>query len=164
MREVGGAFVAATAVAVGDVRLAAGASLWFHVVARADDAAIRIGVNSNVQDLCMLHPEPGEDLEIADHVTIGHAAIVHGRRIGARTLIGMGSIVLARAEIGTGCVVAAGALVTEGMVVPDGSLVMGVPGKVVRRVPAERMEEAVKQALAYVEKARRHAAGAYPRV
>jgi len=164
MREVGGAYVAATAVLVGRVLLAPGANVWFNAVARGDDATIRIGENSNVQDLAMLHPEIGEDLEIGDHVTIGHGAIVHGRRIGSKTLIGMGAIVLGHAEIGQGCLIAAGALVPERAVIPDFSLVMGVPGKVVRTLPPARMDEAVLHARYYVEKARRHRDGEYPRL
>ncbi len=164
MREVNGAYVASTAVVVGDVRLAKSANVWHNVVARGDDAAILIGENTNIQDLTMLHAEPGEPLEIADHVTVGHGAIVHGRRIGARTLIGMGSIILGHAEIGADCIIAAGALVTERARIPDGSIVMGVPGKVVKAVPPGRAEAAIAHALYYCEKARAHAAGKYPPV
>ena len=162
MREIRGAFLAATATALGDVRLAPGANLWFNVVARGDDAAIVIGENTNIQDLSMLHAEPGEDLEIADHVTVGHGAIVHCRRIGAKTLIGMGSILLGHAVIGASCIIAAGAVVPERAVIPDFSLVMGVPGKVVRTLPPERTAQAILHAQHYVEKARRHCAGHYP--
>jgi len=51
MRQVGDAYVACSAVVLGDVRLGPGASLWHNVVARGDDAAILVGANANVQDL-----------------------------------------------------------------------------------------------------------------
>jgi len=164
MRQVGDAYVACSAVVLGDVRLGPGASLWHNVVARGDDAAILVGANANVQDLTMLHADPGVDLVIGDHVTVGHGAIVHCRRIGPKTLVGMGAILLAGAEIGECCIVAAGALVPEGAVIPDRSVVMGVPGKVVKPVAEGRADQAVRHALAYLEKARRHVAGQYPRI
>lgn len=149
-------------MAVGDVRLAPGASLWFGVVARGDDATIRVGENTNVQDQSLLHADPGEPLEIADHVTIGHGALVHCRRIGPRTLIGMGAVLLAGAEIGADCVIAAGALVLERARIPDGSVVVGIPGRVVKQVPPDRAGEATRHALHYRDLARAHAAGGFP--
>ena len=49
------AWVAASAVLIGDVRLAAGASLWPTAVARADLCPIVVGEGSNVQDGAVLH-------------------------------------------------------------------------------------------------------------
>ena len=54
-----GAFVAPTAVLVGDVTVAAGASVWCKVVLRADFGPIVVGAGSNVQDNCVLHAAEG---------------------------------------------------------------------------------------------------------
>ena len=126
------AFAAPTADIIGDVTLAAGASVWFGCVLRADIAPITVGARSNVQDLTVVHVDRGKPTRIGEDVAIGHRAIIHGCEIGDGCLIGMGAIVLSGARIGAGSIVAAGALITEGMEVPPGSLVVGLPGRVVR--------------------------------
>lgn len=99
-------------------------------VLRADTVPIRIGANSNVQDGCIIHGDPGFPVIIGDWVTLGHGAIVHGAVLEDEVLIGIGAVVLNGARIGRGSIVGARALVTEGMLVPPGSLVLGVPGRI----------------------------------
>ncbi len=156
------AFIAPGAIVLGDVRIGRDASLWYCCVARGDVERISIGEESNIQDLCMLHADPGAPCVIGPRVTVGHRAIVHGCVVEESCLIGMGAIVLNGARIGRGSVVGAGALVTEGTEIPPGSLVLGVPGKVVRQVDEEmlgRIDHAWKH---YVDQARRHRAGEWP--
>ncbi|WP_138472213.1 gamma carbonic anhydrase family protein [Poseidonocella sp. HB161398] len=138
----GEAWVAPTAVLIGDVRLAAEASIWFGAVLRADDGPIEIGAGSNIQDNCVLHVDPGFPIRIGADCTIGHRAMIHGCSIGEGTLIGMGATVLNGARIGKGCLIGAGALVTEGREIPDHSMVLGAPGKVVRE-----LDEAAREGL-----------------
>lgn len=128
------AWVAPTADVVGDVTLGEHASVWYGCVLRGDMAPIRLGAETNVQDLTVVHVDEGLPCIVGDRVGIGHRAILHGCRIGDDCLIGMGAIVLSSALIGPGSVVAAGAVVREGADVPPGSLVVGVPGRVVRPV------------------------------
>jgi len=128
------AFVAPTADVIGDVRVGEHASVWYGCVLRGDIARIEVGRETNIQDLTVVHVDPGRPTLIGDRVGIGHRAIVHACEIGDDTLIGMGAIVLSRAVVGRGSVVAAGAVVTEGMIVPPDSLVVGLPGRVVREV------------------------------
>ena len=128
MRAIGEAFVAGTAVITGDVRLSKGANVWYGCVIRGDLARISFGVNANLQDGCIVHTDHDEPQTIEDGVVIGHAAILHGRRIGVGSLIGMGARLLSGCEIGEGCIIAAGAIVTEGKVIPPRSLVVGIPG------------------------------------
>ena len=71
------AWVADSAVLIGDVRLAAGASVWPTAVARGDVCSIEIGEGSNVQDGAVLHGDPGQPVTIGADVTIGHRAVVH---------------------------------------------------------------------------------------
>jgi len=150
------AFVAPGAVVVGNVTVGAEASLWFGVVVRGDSEAVVIGPQSNVQDGCILHADPGQPCLLGARVSLGHGAIVHGARVEDDVLIGMRATVLNGAQIGSGSVVAAGALVTSGMVVPPHSLVMGVPAKVVR--PASERDQALIRTTAehYVEFGRRY--------
>jgi carbonic anhydrase/acetyltransferase-like protein (isoleucine patch superfamily) len=126
------AFVAPSAVVVGDVTVGAEASLWFGAVVRGDMEAIVIGAQTSVQDGCVIHADAGEPCRIGERVTVGHCAIVHGAIVEDDVLIGMRATVLNGARIGSGSIIAAGALVTPGTVIPPGSLVMGMPGKVVR--------------------------------
>ena len=125
-------FLAPTAVIIGDVEIGEGSSVWFGAVLRGDSGPIRIGRRTNLQDGVIVHLDPGLPTTIGDDVTVGHGAIVHGCKVGDRSLIGMGSIVLDGAVIEEECLVAAGALVPPGMRVKARSLVMGSPGKLVK--------------------------------
>ena len=126
------AFVAPTAVVVGAVTMGPRSSIWYGAVARADAEVIEIGADSNVQDGCTLHSDPGFPLVVGRGVTVGHRVVLHGARIDDDVLVGMGSVVMNGAHIGSGSIVAAGAVVTQGTQVPPGSLVAGVPAKVIR--------------------------------
>ncbi len=135
-----GFYYADNAVIAGDVTIGAESSIWFGAVIRGDVAAIRIGKRVNVQDQSAIHCDSGRQQVIEDDVSIGHAAVVHGVRVGEGTLIGMGARVLGRAEIGKECIIAAGAVVPEGMVVPDRSVIMGVPGRMRRSITEEELK------------------------
>lgn len=135
---------------VGDVTVAEGASLWYGAVLRADQAPIRVGKNSNVQENAVVHVSPGHPVTIGENVTVGHAAIVHGAAIEDECIIGMGAILLNGCVIGKGSLVAAGALVTQGKVIPPGSLVMGSPAKVARELTAEELAGGLASAKTYM--------------
>ncbi|HQR03369.1 MAG: gamma carbonic anhydrase family protein [Proteobacteria bacterium] len=126
------AWIAPTAILIGDVRVAPGASVWWGVVIRADNAPIIIGENSNVQDGSVLHTDPGLPLEIGHHVTIGHMVMLHGCRIDDHALIGIKSVVLNRAHIGAYALVGANSLVPENKEIPPRVMALGSPCKVVR--------------------------------
>ncbi|MFE1914878.1 gamma carbonic anhydrase family protein [Streptomyces anandii] len=135
-----GAFVAPTATVVGDVALSAGASVWYGAVLRGDVESIAVGADSNVQDNCTLHADPGFPVSVGERVSVGHNAVVHGATVADDCLIGMGATVLNGAVIGAGSLVAAQALVPQGMRVPPGSLVAGVPAKVRRELTEEERQ------------------------
>lgn len=124
------AFIAPGAIVIGNVTLGKGASVWFNAVARGDSDAIVVGDHSNIQDLTMLHADPGFPCMIGKRVTVGHSALIHGATIMDDVLIGMRATIMNGAVIGSGTVVAAGTLVPERAVIPPGSVVMGMPGKV----------------------------------
>jgi carbonic anhydrase/acetyltransferase-like protein (isoleucine patch superfamily) len=157
-------YIAPTSYVGGDVVIGDQSTVMHHVMIRGDIAPIRIGARVNVQDGAILHTSRGTPLDIADDVGIGHRAIVHCRRIGTRTLIGMGAILLDDCEIGSRCVVAAGTVLSPKTLVPDGSVVMGVPGKVVRGVTDGDLQAIDHVVQSYLALGRLHAAGRFPNI
>jgi len=143
-------FVAEGARLVGKVTLAAGASVWYNCVLRADVGDIVIGENSNIQDNSTIHVDYDLPTILADHVTVGHGAILHACIIGARCIIGMGAIVLDRAVIPPDSIVGAGALIPPRKTYPGGSLILGSPGVVARKLTAEEIAHLPVHALDYV--------------
>ena len=125
------AFIAPTAVLIGDVTVGAGASIWFGAVLRGDNERDRDrrGLQRPGQ---LRHPLRATSCPtiVGENVTVGHMAMLEGCEIGDGSLIGMGAIVLQRAKVGANALVAAGAVVGEGMEIPDGVLAAGVPAKV----------------------------------
>ncbi|MFD4941116.1 gamma carbonic anhydrase family protein [Streptomyces sp. NPDC058239] len=150
------AFTAPTSVVIGEITMAAGSSVWYHAVLRADCGPIVIGADSNIQDNCSVHVDPGFPVTVGERVSVGHNAVLHGCTIEDDVLVGMGSTVLNGARIGAGSLIAAQALVPQGMQVPPGSLVAGVPAKVKRQLTEEELEGIKFNAVGYVELAKAH--------
>lgn len=153
------AWVADSAQVIGNVELGEDASVWFGCILRGDNDLMRIGARCNVQDGSILHSDPGSPLTLADGVSIGHQAMLHGCSVGEGSLIGIQAVVLNGARIGKNCLVGAGALVTEGKEFADGSMILGSPAKVVRMLSPEQIDELKRIADHYVENARRFASG-----
>ncbi len=130
------AFIAPSAVVIGDVTIGPHSSVWFHAVLRGDVEKIVVGVDTNIQDGCVLHADPGFPCVLGDRVTLGHGAIVHGANVGDDVLIGMRAVVMNGACIGPGSIVAVGAVVLEGMEAPPGSVLMGAPARIRRTAEA----------------------------
>lgn len=147
-------FVAASATVIGDVILAAEASVWFGAILRGDNDAIRVGPRTNIQDMALIHVDPDEACTIGADVTVGHRAIIHAATIEDGCLIGMGAIVLNGAVVGAGSIVGAGAVVRAGDVIPPRSLVVGIPAKVVRTLSDEQVADNLASAARYVANAR----------
>src|SRR5690606_33325699 len=137
----------------GDGRIGPGASVWPRASIRGDNAAIEIGAETNIQEGSVLHVDEGIPMSLAEFVTVGHQAMLHGCTVGTGSLIGMQAIVLNRARIGRNCLIGAGAIVPEGREIPDNSLVIGV-GKVVRELCAEEIANMHRGTRDYVERAR----------
>lgn len=155
-------WIAPNAIVLGDVIMESGASVWFGAVVRGDTDTLRIGQNSNVQDLSVLHADAGVPLTIGRNVTVGHKVMLHGCTIGDNSLIGINAVILNGAIIGKNCLIGANALIPEGKVIPDGSLVMGQPGKVVRELEAGQIAALSASAAHYVQNWKRYVAGLEP--
>ena len=146
-------FLAPNATLIGDVVLGQQCSVWFQAVVRGDVNLIRVGDRVNIQDGAVLHcTYERTELHIGDDVSIGHRAIVHGCRIEAQSLIGMGAIVMDNAVVPSRCLVAAGAVVTEGKVLESGWIYAGVPAKKLKPLTEAFFEsEVARIAGAYVK-------------
>ncbi|WP_313950183.1 gamma carbonic anhydrase family protein [Accumulibacter sp.] len=149
-------WVAATAIVIGDVRLAKNASVWWNATLRGDNDPIIVGENSNIQDNSVLHTDEGVPLTIGRNVTVGHLVMLHGCTIGDGSLIGIGSVLLNHAVIGKGCIVGANTLIPEGKIFPDHSLIVGSPGRVVRQLSTEEVARLAHSAEHYVANCQRY--------
>jgi carbonic anhydrase/acetyltransferase-like protein (isoleucine patch superfamily) len=153
------AWVAPTAAVIGDVTIGAGSNVWYHCVLRGDTNFIRIGAGTNIQDGTIVHVNrAAEATIIGDHVTVGHAAIIHACTIGDECLIGMGATVLDGANIGACSIVGANSLVPQKFSCPPGSMVYGSPAKVIRPLTAAEQSGLRPWAEKYTEVAQAHAA------
>lgn len=144
-------FIAPNATVVGHVEISQEASIWYGAVVRGDSEKIQIGPRTNVQDLCVIHADPGYPCVIGAGVTIGHTAIVHGALIEQEVMIGMHAVVMNGARIGARSIVGVGCVVTEGTEIPPGSLVLGVPGRIVRACTDVDFERIRNASAHYVE-------------
>ena len=156
-RDEGAVFVAANATVLGDVTMGRGVNIWYGAVLRADEGALILGENSNVQDNAVLHCDVGGAVTLGRSVTVGHSAVVHGCTVGDGTLIGMHATLLNHCVVGKNCIIGAGALVPEGMVIPDGSVAVGVPAKIIKPVTEAQIAANLHNAAHYVEHGKVHA-------
>ncbi|CAM3082474.1 gamma carbonic anhydrase family protein [Rariglobus hedericola] len=157
--DVSGAlFVAANATVIGDVKLGKNSSVFYGAVLRGDINRIVVGEESNLQDNVVVHLSDDAGVHIGDHVTVGHAAIIHACTIDDGCLIGMGATILDHAHIGADSLVGANALVPQGFTCPPGSLVFGSPARVVRQLSGDELETGRRLSAKYIEVAKAHAA------
>jgi carbonic anhydrase/acetyltransferase-like protein (isoleucine patch superfamily) len=149
---------------MGDVRLSPGANIWYGCTLRGDVAAITLEKNANLQDGVIVHCDFDKPQVIEEGVVVGHAAMLHGDRIGAHCLIGISATLLGGSTIGAESVIAAGSVVPPGMQVPPRSMVMGIPGKVVRSVTPEEIARTKMINARYQRLAEEHTQGLWKRV
>ena len=147
------AYVAKEATLIGRVILGERASVWAGAVLRGDNEPIRIGAASNIQEGAVLHTDADYPLVVADRVTVGHQAMLHGCTIGEELRQAEDAVVLNGARIGRNCLVGARALVTENKVFPDGSLIVGAPAVVKRQLSDADVVRLEASAEHYAERA-----------
>jgi carbonic anhydrase/acetyltransferase-like protein (isoleucine patch superfamily) len=150
------AFVAPTAVVIGNVTVEAEASIWFGAVLRGDEPEheIRVGARTSIQDNVVLHVSRQGATLIGPDVTVGHGAILESCTVGARALIGMNAVVLQQAVVGEEALVAAGAVVGQGSEIPPRTLAAGTPARVKKTLEGESLRWITTSAEHYVELSR----------
>jgi carbonic anhydrase/acetyltransferase-like protein (isoleucine patch superfamily) len=153
------AYVAPTAVLIGDVEVGPNASVWFGAVLRGDEAAITVGPGANVQDNSVVHCSHGLPTVIGKDVTVGHHATLEGCVIDEGAVVGMGCVMLQRSRLGAGSMLAAGAVLTEGKEVPPGHLAAGVPAEVKKPLSGSSQRWVTGNAEQYQANARRFRKG-----
>ena len=145
-------YISENASVIGNVTLGDEVNIWFGSVLRGDMHYIKIGNRTNIQDNTVVHVTTAvSPVNIGSSVTIGHGAIIHGCTIEKESMIGMGAIIMDDAVIGMGSLIGAGALVTPNMIIPPKSLVVGMPGKVVRKVQTDEYKMIMERPQEYIE-------------
>ncbi len=152
-------FIANSADIIGDVLIGENSSVWFGCVVRGDINSIKIGKNTNIQDMSMIHVDhytkedksDGHPTYIGDNVTIGHKVMLHGCIVGDACLIGMSTTILDGAIIGKESIVGAGSLVTKNKIFPPRTLIMGSPAKVIRELNKDEIASLYESAQNYID-------------
>lgn len=145
-------FIAPGAKIIGEVEIGAETTIWFNAVLRGDEGLIKIGNRCSIQDNSTIHLYEDAPVEIEDEVTVGHNVILHGCKVGKRSIIGMGSTILDHAEIGEECIIGANTLIPSGKKIPPRSLVIGSPGKIVRQLTEQDLNMIQLSIDTYVQK------------
>ena len=149
-------FIAPTALVIGNVEIMDNANIWYGTVVRGDRDTITIGMNTNIQDNCTVHIDPGYPVQIGNNVTIAHRAVVHGCTIEDNSLVGIGAIVLNGARVKAGSIVGSGAVVREGQIVGPYQLYAGVPAVLKKELDETAIERNLRSSRNYVKLARAH--------
>ncbi|WP_123377309.1 gamma carbonic anhydrase family protein [Aliarcobacter butzleri] len=145
------AWIAPSADLIGNIEIGEDSSVWFGCVIRSDINEVKIGKNTNIQDLSCIHTDTNSKTIIGNNVTVGHKVMLHGCIIEDNCLIGMSATILDNAVIGEGSIVGANSLVTTGKVFPPRSMIMGSPAKVVKQLSQEDVDKLIAHAGRYVE-------------
>jgi len=156
------AYIAPTAVLIGDVEVGAGASIWFGAVLRGDEAAIKVGDGANIQDNAVVHCARDLPTLIERNASVGHSAQLEGCVVGEGALVGMGATMLQRSRLGAGSMLAAGAVLGEGKSVPAGHLAAGVPATVRKPLDGSSQSWVGTAARHYQDRAVRYRADLRP--
>lgn len=154
------AFIAPTAVIIGDVEIGPETSIWFGAVLRGDhpEHGIRVGERVSIQDNCVLHVSASGPTLVGDEVTVGHGAVFESCEIRRGALIGMNAVILQDAVVDEEALVAALSVVPAAMHVPPRTLVAGAPAKVRKQLEGGAAEWVRHSASHYVALSRRYLA------
>ncbi len=151
------AWVAPTAVLVGDVTLGEEASVWYGCTLRGDVMPIRVGARSNIQDGSIVHVTRRlAETVIGSDVLVGHGAIIHGCTLLDHAFVGLGAVVMDGCVIEPDGMLAAGAMLTPGKRVGARELWAGRPARLVRMLSDEEVARNRAGAAGYVDLARLH--------
>src|SRR2546430_3828476 len=155
-------YIAPTAVLIGDVEIAAGASVWFGAVLRGDEATIKVGEGANIQDNAVVHCAKNLPTLIEKNASVGHSAQLEGCVVEEGALVGMGATMLQRSRLGAGSMLAAGAVLQEGIEIPAGHMAAGVPATVKKQLDGSSNKWVGTTARHYQDHAVKYRSGLKP--
>ena len=135
-----GTYVSETATVIGEVRIGERCYIGHGAILRGDYGAIEIGDEATVEEGAIIHAPPNECCAIGNGVVIGHGAIVHAKRLGDYSGVGMGAVLSIRSEIGRYSVVAEGAVVKQEQRIPDSVVVAGNPARKIKDVSEKEIK------------------------
>jgi len=148
------AFVAPTAVLIGDVEVGPESSIWFGAVLRGDNGPIRVGARTSIQDNCVVHVGDRKLTLIGNDVTVGHCAVMEDCDIKDHALIGSNAVLLNGSVIGEGALIAAGSVVGQDSEIPARVLAAGAPATVKKTLEGESAKWIDISSREYVELSR----------
>ncbi|MFW9981873.1 MAG: gamma carbonic anhydrase family protein [Candidatus Thorarchaeota archaeon] len=136
------AFVSPQATVVGDVEIGPGSNVWPGAVIRGDQASVRIGENTCIQDSVVIHAHNEDNPTIiGNNAIIATAAVIHGVYVGDNVNIGEGTVVFDGATLGEGVSLAPGSIVPPNIVIPPRTLNSGAPAAQIREISREEIEQ-----------------------
>lgn len=145
------AYIAPTAVIIGDVTIGEGSNIWFGAVLRGDWGSIIIGKNTSIQENVTIHNQVGSAVNIGDDCIIGHHAMIHGPcTIANGCLVGIGANVLHMSKMGEGAIIGAGAVLL-GKEIPPRTLAAGVPAVIKKELAQKGKMEGAKTSGEYAK-------------
>lgn len=134
------AWIAPSAVVVGDVDIFENVSIWHNCVVRGDLNSIRIGAGSHVKDRTVIHAAktsptglPASTV-IGQRVSIGQGCLLRSVTIGNECVVGDKSILLEGSRMEPQSVLEAGSVLPPGRFVPTGQVWGGSPATFVRKL------------------------------
>lgn len=128
------AYVSDIARVIGDVVVGENAYIGHGAIIRGDYGRIEIGAGTAIEEGAIIHAPPSNLHKIGDHVTVGHGAILHGKKIDDYAVIGMGAILSLWSEIGRWTIIGEGAVVVMNQVVESEVVAAGNPAKFIRDI------------------------------
>ncbi len=156
------AYIAPTAVLIGDVHVGKDASIWFGAVLRGDEDRIEVGEGANVQDNAVIHCAHDLPTVVGRNVTVGHSALLEGCVVEDGALVGMGATMLQRSRLGRNAMLAAGAVLAEGATIPANTLGAGVPATVKKELAGSSQDWVGTAAEHYQQRAVKYRSGLKP--
>ncbi len=160
-----GAFVAESALVIGDVQIGKDAYIGHGVILRGDYGTIIVGEGTAIEEGAVVHARPDDRTVFGDHVTVGHGAMIHNASVKDYAVIGMRATISDYSIVGEWTIIGEMGLVKNNQHVPDGAIAVGVPVKVVGKVNKEQKEFWSYGKSLYVEMAHRYMApGAFSRI
>ncbi|WP_431236035.1 gamma carbonic anhydrase family protein (plasmid) [Mycolicibacterium psychrotolerans] len=130
------AYVAPSAVLVGDVRIGPGVRVLHCAVVTAEDGTVIVGENSVIMEHALIRGRAEHPARIGSEVMIGPHAHINGSSVGHGAFIATGASLFPGSQVGAGAevringVVQVNTVIEQGAVVPIGWVAVGDPAAI----------------------------------